>query len=142
MRNKNSYAIIVGCGRLGTFLAGSLSERGYSVVVIDRDADSFGELPVSFSGFTIEGNAGEFATLQRAKVATAQIFAAVTGSDSVNLMTAQIARALYQVPHVASRIYDRELEEFCRHLDVIPVPSVTIEAESFLDILGHSGERR
>lgn len=142
MKNESSYAIIVGCGRLGSFLAGSLSEHGYSVVVIDRDADRFAELPVSFSGFTIEGNAGEFATLERAKVATSQIFAAVTGSDSVNLMTSQIARALYQVPRVASRIYDRELEEFCRHLDIIPVPAVTIEAASFLEILSGDGGSR
>ena len=39
MSNKNSYAIIVGCGRLGTFLARSLSERGDSVGVIGRDEE-------------------------------------------------------------------------------------------------------
>lgn len=142
MESKNSSAVIIGCGRLGGYLAGALSESGYSVVVIDRDADRFGELPASFSGFTVEGNADEFATLQRAKVGSAQIFAAVTDSDSVNLMTAQIARRLYRVPSVASRVYDRELEDFCRKQEIVPILSVTVEAESFFAILQAGSVRR
>lgn len=139
MRTKNSHAVIVGSGRLGAYLAGSLSESGYSVIIIDRNADAFAELPTGFSGFTIEGNAVEFATLKRAKVDAAVLFAAVTGCDSVNLMTAQVARALFGVAAVASRVRDRELAEFCRELDIVPVPSVAIEAERFFAILRDQG---
>lgn len=142
MRNESRYAVIVGCGRLGAFLASSLSEQGFSVVVIDRDGDCFAELSAGFSGFTIEGDAGEFLTLQRAKVDRARIFVAATGSDSVNLMSAQIARVRYAVPYVASRIYDRDLEDFCRSLDVFPMRAVAIEAESFLHTIEQRGNHR
>lgn len=136
MQSRGKYAVIVGCGKLGAYLAGALSECGCSVVVIDCDIGRFAELSTGFSGFTLEGDAIEFATMEQAKIGQAGLFFAMTGSDSVNLMTSQIARKYYNVAKVATRIYDPELEGFCRHMGLIPILPVTVTAEALLHTLG------
>jgi trk system potassium uptake protein TrkA len=139
VRRENPYVVIVGCGKLGAFLAEAFSEDGCSVVVIDREGSRFAELSSAFSGFTIEGSAVELPTLEQAKTDQADVFVAATGSESVNLMTSQIARVRYKVPKIASRIYSQQLEEFCRGKGIIPIPAVSVEAASFLKILGRRG---
>ncbi|HUX20370.1 MAG TPA: NAD-binding protein, partial [Spirochaetia bacterium] len=136
VQKRNGYSVIVGCGELGARLAGAFSESGQSVVIIDRDSERFSLLPPGFSGFTLEGDAVELLTLQRAKTGQASIFVATTESDSVNLFTCQTARTYYEVPTVACRIYDPELEEICRTKGIIPIPSIAVEAESFMALLG------
>jgi len=136
IRAHGVYAVVVGCGRLGLYLASALSESGCSVVVIDIDGSRFRELGAGFSGFTIEGDAVELATLEQSKPEKADIFIAATGSDSVNLMASQIARSIYRVKKVATRIYDPALEPLCRRADLLPISTVTSAAGSVLQALG------
>jgi len=133
---RGVYAVVVGCGRLGLYLAGALSEGGCSVVVVDIDSSRFLDLGAGFSGFTIEGDAIELATLEQSKTGKADIFIAATGSDSVNLMVSQIARTIYGVKKVATRIYDPALEPQCRRADLLPISTVTTAAVSVLRALG------
>jgi len=136
MKLRGKYAVIVGCGKLGAYLAGALSESGCSVIVIDRDSERFAELSTGFSGFAIEGDAIELATMEQAKTGQADLFLATTGSESVNLMTSQIARKYYNVAKVATRIYYPELEGFCLRLGLIPILPVTTTAGTLLHKLG------
>ena len=54
---RNKYIIIIGCGRLGYFLANRLSRDGNSVVVIDANTNAFDALAADqFSGFRINGD--------------------------------------------------------------------------------------
>ena len=43
--------IIIGCGKVGSELAGVLDKRGNDVSVVDRDGRNFDRLPGDFSGF-------------------------------------------------------------------------------------------
>ncbi|MDD4457462.1 MAG: NAD-binding protein, partial [Syntrophotalea acetylenica] len=58
-REWPQYVVIVGCGRLGSLLAGLLSEVGSSVVIIDVNESAFELLSAEFSGFRIVGDAVE-----------------------------------------------------------------------------------
>jgi trk system potassium uptake protein TrkA len=60
------YVVVVGCGRLGSTIANTLSQVGESVVVIDRDERTFADLSGEFSGFRITGDAAELAVLRQA----------------------------------------------------------------------------
>src|SRR2546422_1309873 len=44
------HVVIMGCGRVGSTLAGNLESRGHSVAVIDQDADAFRRLGSDFGG--------------------------------------------------------------------------------------------
>ena len=47
--------IVIGCGRMGADLAYRLFKRGHDVAVIDRDDESFNQLPTDFQGRLYEG---------------------------------------------------------------------------------------
>ncbi|HUX20055.1 MAG TPA: TrkA family potassium uptake protein [Spirochaetia bacterium] len=103
---REAYVVIVGCGRLGAHLAEMVGGRGGSVVIIDKDPESFRSLPAEFSGFSVEGDASEIGVLRQAKAAQADLFIAVTGSDNLNLMAAQIAGRLLGAKRALARVDD------------------------------------
>ena len=100
------YAIIVGCGRVGSELAMLLSERGHEVTIIDHVGSSFSHLDPAWRGRTIEAEAMAEGILERAGIERADALASVTNSDAVNAVVAHVARTVYEVPSVVSRNYD------------------------------------
>lgn len=126
------YVIIVGCGRLGSLLANQLSGEGHDVVVIDRDDQSFDKLSVEFSGYKIVGDAAEQAVLKRAEISKADYLFAVTTEDNINLMVAQIANRLFEVPHVLARIMDTGRETVYREFGIKTISPTHLTADAFL----------
>ena len=130
---KNSlFIVIVGCGRLGSGLANQLSRIGHSVVVIDSDEDTFEGLSSDFSGFRIVGDATQLAVLKQAKLKDADIFFATTHGDNVNLMVAQVARKLFNVPQVLARVFDPRREQVYNQLGIETICPTSVAAEMFM----------
>jgi len=127
-----SYVIIVGCGRLGAYIAQTLSSRGSSVVVIDKNPAAFSELPSEFSGFSIEGDAAEISVLRQAKASRADLFIAVTGSDSLNLMAAQVASKVLGAKRTVARVDDPDRASSFEELGIEIVSPTTVSAGRFL----------
>jgi trk system potassium uptake protein TrkA len=100
------YAIIVGCGRVGSELATLLSARGHDVTIIDFVGSSFEHLDPAWRGRTIEAEAMAEGVLKRAGIEQADALASVTNSDAVNAVVAHVARTVYGVRSVVSRNYD------------------------------------
>lgn len=98
--------IILGCGRVGSTLAGNMSADGHNVTVIDKRSDSFRRISPSFSGSTIVGNGTDNEVLKKAGIENADAFVAVTNGDNTNIMSVQIAKVTFKVPKVIARIYD------------------------------------
>lgn len=122
---KSLYAVIVGCGRLGSYVANKMSARGHSVVVIDADENAFEALSSEFTGFRIEGDSTEFRVLQEAKTEKADLLLAVTHSDNVNLMVAQVAKRVFKVPNVMVRVSDPMREQVYRDMGIDTIcPSI------------------
>lgn len=129
------YIIIVGCGRLGSILANLLSADGHQLVVIDSRPKAFEALSVEFSGFTIVGEAIEQETLKQAHIEKADYLFATTTEDNVNLMVAQIASKIFNVPHVVARIYDPARERVYRGFGMETISPTNLAAQAFLEIL-------
>ena len=100
------YVIIVGCGRVGAQLAQLLNEEGHSVAVIDKDPKSFLKLGEGFPGETVVGNGFDLDLLRSASIETAGAFCALTDGDNSNLVSAQVAKNIFNVPRVIARVYD------------------------------------
>ena len=98
------YMIITGSGRLGTELAVRFSCQGHDVVMIDSNPDKLENLGAGFNGKSITGMPFDEDVLQEAGIIHADVIAAVTDDDNVNVMVSQIAKVLYQVPRVITRI--------------------------------------
>ena len=133
---KNAqYIVIVGCGRLGSLLAGQLSAQGHSVVVIDQQEATFGNLSSEFSGFQVVGDAAEMATLRQAKADKADCLLAVTSEDNINLMVAQIAKTFFETPTVLARVFDPEREAIYQELEIDTISPTQLSADIFLQRL-------
>jgi trk system potassium uptake protein TrkA len=98
--------VIVGCSRVGAMVATALSERGDDVTVIDINRRSFDRLGKDFKGTMLVGNGIDEDVLRQAGIETADGFASLTNGDNRNIMSAQIAREVFKVKRVITRIYD------------------------------------
>ncbi|MCM8779973.1 MAG: TrkA family potassium uptake protein [Candidatus Omnitrophica bacterium] len=115
------YVIIVGCGRVGSELANILSREGHNVVVIDKNPESFRRLGGTFNGVTLVGSGFDSELLKSAGIHQADAFCAVTNGDNTNLIAAQVAKTIFKVPKVITRVYDPKRAEIYKAigLDVI-----------------------
>jgi trk system potassium uptake protein TrkA len=122
-------AVIMGCGRVGARVASLLDHTGNDVAVIDVDSRAFQRLPTTFGGDTIIGTGIDEDVLRRAGIEDADAFIAVSNGDNRNIMAAQVARLVFNVPEVVCRIYDPVREDTYRRLGLTTVcPTTTISA--------------
>jgi trk system potassium uptake protein len=98
--------VIVGCGRVGAMAAVALSKAGHEVTVIDINRRAFDRLGPDFNGEMVLGNGIDEDVLRQAGIEKADGFASLTNGDNRNIMAAQIAREIFKVPRVITRIYD------------------------------------
>lgn len=129
--------VIMGCGRVGAQLAGMLDEDGHKVIVMDSDTYSFRRLPASFKGTPLVGDGTDEDYLKRAGIEEADAFIAVTQGDNRNVMAAQIAKHVYNVPKVICRIYDPLREEMYQTLGLETISPTMVGAKLLRDkVLG------
>ena len=121
--------VIMGCGRVGAQLAVLLDKEGHKVTVLDRDSYSFRRLPPEFSGTALLGNGIDQEVLKRAGIEEADIFVALTQGDNRNVMAAQIAKRIFNVPRVICRIYDPLRQELYSTLGLEAFSPTTIFAQ-------------
>jgi trk system potassium uptake protein len=131
MSTDSNYVIIIGCGELGSQLASALLKLRKSIVVIDQDEDAFKRLPDQFSGFTIEGDGIEEDVLLDAEINRANLVIAVTGDDNVNIMIAQIARVIYNVPSVIARINKPSRASLIENLNIKTICPTDLSVQAF-----------
>ncbi len=129
------YVIVVGCGRLGALLATRLSQAGHSVVIIDYNEAKLAKLPADFSGYRMQQDATEAETLRQAKAHRADFVIAATNNDNVNLMVAQIAKVIFNVPHVMARVFNPAREAIYRELGIDVICPTKLSADLFLEVV-------
>ena len=120
--------IIVGCGKVGSRLAYQLSDDGHDVVIVDNDRDAFKALPHEFNGITVVGVPIDQDVLKQAGIESADIFAALSPDDNLNIMACQVAKEIFKVPKVIARIYNPEREYIFHQfgLDTICPTNITV----------------
>jgi len=99
------FVVIAGGGRTGTQLARLLLQQDHEVRVIDERREILmhihKELPTEA---VYEGSPLDMDVLERAGIHQAQVFAAVTTSDELNLSLCYLARSKYNVLRTIARV--------------------------------------
>ncbi len=130
--------IVVGCGRVGRDLSLTLVREGHHVTVIDPDPELFRALGPRFPGLTITGVVFDRDVLVKAGIERADGLAAVTTSDNANVVTARIAKLIYRVPQVVTRLYEPSRAEVYRRLGLQTISSTTWGVGRIVQLLTHS----
>jgi trk system potassium uptake protein TrkA len=99
--------VIVGAGKVGTFIAADLIENGHDVTVVERDPQQV-ERRRPTEGLEgvewVAADACEVSELSRANLDRADVVLAVTGDDEDNLVTSLLAKQEFGVPRVIARV--------------------------------------
>lgn len=137
-RNKreDKYTVIIGCGRLGSKLANTLSDKDENVLVIDKDVNSFKRLSSGFGGLNIRADGTDMNVLKETQVQNASAVIVATNNDNVNVMIAQMIKTLFKVENVIVRLFDPEKKSLVKDkgIDVIcPAVLSTNQIDMFLN---------
>ena len=130
--------IIMGCGRVGEQLARLMIDEGHRVTVIDQDPNALARLGTEFKGRRVRGVGFDRDVLVEAGIQEADAFAATSSSDNANIVAARIARNVFGVPRVVTRLYDPRRAEIYKRLGLVTISSTTWGAERIREVLTHS----
>jgi trk system potassium uptake protein TrkA len=97
--------MIIGGGKVGTYLASLLLTGGHQVKLIEIRKEEIPHLQNELSrDVVILGNGTDPNVLESAGIYNAQVVAAATGADEVNLVVTSLARFEFRVPRTIARI--------------------------------------
>lgn len=134
-KRQSEFTIIIGCGRLGSNLANTLSNEGKNVLIMDENKNAFRRLAPNFGGLSVVGNGTDLEKLQEAQMETASSVVAVTNNDNTNIMVAQIARDLFGVKKVIARLHDPERESVYQQLGINTICPAVLSANKIDKLL-------
>lgn len=123
------YAIIVGCGLVGSRVAAMLSRDGHNVVIIDKSPEAFNRLPQEFDGLTLTGMGFDEEILKQAGIEQADVFAALTDDDNVNIIASSVAKNIFGIKRAIARVFDPSREKTFKALGLEIVTPTTLGAE-------------
>lgn len=129
--------IIVGCGKLGSGIALALVKKGQKATVIDSDPQAFDMLGKDFPGEKIVGVEFDKNVLEKAQIKSADAIIACSKSDEVNALIGRIARNIYKVPRVISRLYDPRRAEIYRSLGIQTISTTTWGVRQATEMLSY-----
>jgi trk system potassium uptake protein TrkA len=95
--------LLVGGGKVGSFLARELVSEGHFVAVVEPNAERAQSLADDVNAVVIHGDGTDVSVLSAADVADSDWLLAVTGRDEVNLVACQLGSTLGS-KHVIARL--------------------------------------
>ncbi|MBQ4472352.1 MAG: Trk system potassium transporter TrkA [Alphaproteobacteria bacterium] len=124
--------VIVGAGKIGVAVAKYLRTENHSVVLIDESREALARLGEQLDIQTVVGSGVMPSVLERARTSDADIFLAVTGDDTVNILACALAKSVFQVPKRIARLrsseyLDEKSREFLQTMSIDVVVSPELE---------------
>ena len=99
------YVLVVGGGKVGSYLASLLVAEGHTVRLIEGNRGEIPRLSREFpGGVLIVGEGTDPAVLEAAGIRKADVVAAVSRADETNLVITSLARFEFNVPRTIARV--------------------------------------
>lgn len=128
-----AYAIITGGGKIGYYLARSLINNDYEVLLLEKNPGFYRQLSSDLGDVVMMGDGCDPLVLKEAGVERADLIVAATGDDADNLVTCQMAQHVFQRPRVIARVNNPDNEALFTCLGVTERVNSTA---ALLDLLG------
>lgn len=132
--------LVIGCGKVGCGLANYLSRLGHDVCVVDNDPAAFDALDDEYTGMTVAGVPIDMDILRRAGIEACDVVAAVTKDDNVNIMVSQLAKEIFNVPKVLTRIYNPSNKNVFSQFGLLTVCPTSLTVDVMQSIINEAEE--
>ncbi len=97
--------LIIGGGQIGTYMANLLVKNKIDITIVEKDRLTVQRLKERFGEDNVVlGNGSSPTILESAGIDKANVVAAVTGQDEVNLVVSTIAKFEFQAPRVVAKV--------------------------------------
>jgi len=102
------YVVINGGGKIAQALALNLLDDGHDIAIIERHTDTAEKILMATDNqaLVIVGDGTDKKYQDDAGSSRADVFVATTGTDEDNLISCQLARVVFEVPRLISRVSD------------------------------------
>ena len=128
------YVVVIGGGNVGYYLTKELLAAGHEVVVIEEDPARARQIADELGSIVIANDGCEGRYQAEAGMGRADVVAAVTGDDAVNLAASQVAKMRFNVPRSIARVNDPKNEKLFRQLSIDETVSPT---RTILGVIEH-----
>ncbi len=112
------HVIIVGGGKVGINLCRELLTLGYSVSIIEREAEKCERIATTMNALVIHGDGTDHSILESAGTGQADFMVAVTGRDEDNFVACQLAKITFKVHVTMARVNDPRNESIFKKLGI------------------------
>ena len=139
--------VIAGAGAVGTHLAKMLSHQDHDIILLDHDEERLKEIDSHLDLLTIVGSSASLKDLKEASVRKADLFIAVTQSETTNITSTILAKKLGAVKTIA-RIDNQEylIPENREYLQSLGIDELIyperLAAKEVISYLSRSGTRQ
>lgn len=134
--------ICIGYGRLGTQVVKLLDTQRHQVVVIDKDRVALERRDRDLHARFLFGNAIDEDLLREAGGEQAHALFALTRDENTNLMVAQVAQIIFNIPRIIAVVYDPAREALYRAAGIETLPITMAGAEYLVSKLDEMAERK
>jgi trk system potassium uptake protein len=128
------YVVVIGGGTVGFYLTRELLAAGHEVVIIEEDPHRAREIADELGSIVVPNDGCEGRYQGEAGMARADVVAAVTGDDAVNLAACQVAKMRFNVPRAIARVNNPKHEKLFRQLAIDETVSPT---RTILGVIEH-----
>jgi len=128
-----AYAIITGGGKIGYYLARSLINNDYEVLLLEKNDGFYRQLSSDLGDVVMMGDGCDPLVLKEAGIERADLIVAATGDDADNLVSCQMAQHVFKRPRVIARVNNPDNEAL---FTVLGVTERVNSTAALLDLLG------
>jgi trk system potassium uptake protein TrkA len=112
------HIVIAGAGKVGFFLAKRLNANKHIVSIVEKNKILCEEIVKQLDILVIQGDACDPNILEQSGLASADVLAAVTGSDEDNLIICQLAKEKFNIHRTVARVNNPDNEHTFTELGV------------------------
>lgn len=123
--------MILGASRSGISLMKRLIEKGHTCVLVDPKAQEI-EQQFNLGILTINGIIIDIDVLNEADIASMDMVCAMSESENQNLMASQIARDVFHVSKVFTRVFASEDYHLFDDAGFLSISSTVLTADAFM----------
>lgn len=127
--------IVLGASRAGLALVRRLIAKEHEVVLVDPEASSIVE-KLKMNVVYVDGVIIDLDVLREAGIDMADALCAVSENENQNLMASQIAKEMFQVKHVITRVFDTDDYRLFDGGGFVTISSPELTVDAFIRELG------